>query len=95
MIHVINRLIVFFVMLGLLNACRQPLKKVSFQGEAQGTYYAVTYYDTEGRNLSHQIDSLLKAFDMSMSLWVPESVISRINRGDSTVIADSMFQRVF
>lgn len=90
-----NRLIFLSAVLILLNACQQPLRKVSFQGEAQGTYYAVTYYDTKGRDFRMQIDSLLKNFDQLMSLWVPESDISRINKGDSTVVIDSLFQRVF
>ncbi|HSG67956.1 MAG TPA: FAD:protein FMN transferase, partial [Bacteroidales bacterium] len=78
----------------LISACtpRQAYKKVNFTGMAQGTYYAVTYFDHLDRNFQPQIDSLLQAFDMSVSMWVPESVISRINRGeDTSVILDSIF----
>ncbi len=52
-------------------------------GEAQGTYYAVTYFDHKDRNFQPEIDSLLKRFDQSASLWVPSSVISKINQSDS------------
>jgi len=62
-----------------------------FQGQTQGTYYAVTYFDTQERNFQHQVDSILHAFDLSVSMWVPESVISRINRGDSLVQPDDWF----
>lgn len=90
-----KRLMMPSVVLVLLCSCHHTSKKVAFQGEAQGTYYAVTYYDAEGRDFKMQIDSLLDNFDQAMSLWVPESDISRINRGDSTVITNSLFQRVF
>ncbi len=73
------------------NPKSQP-KKISFAGETQGTYYAITYYDTEDKNLQPQIDSLLKSFDQSVSLWVPNSLISRINEGDSTAIPDEVFK---
>lgn len=69
--------------------------KVTFTGEAQGTYYAVTYYDIEGRNFQTQVDSLLRAFDQSVSLWEPKSVISRINKGDTTVVPDETFKYNF
>lgn len=58
---------------------------------AQGTYYSITYFDHLDRNFQPQIDSLLDAFDMSVSMWKPESVISRINRGEEGVKCDSFF----
>jgi len=79
----------------IVASCRQPVQKIAFQGEAQGTYYSVTYFDKDGRNFQPAIDSLLSDFDQSLSLWVPGSVISRINKGDSSVRADSLFSRVF
>ncbi len=66
-------------------------KKFSFRGEAQGTYYAITYFDTRERDLQPRVDSILKAFDRSLSLWVPESILSGINRGDSLVRPDPWF----
>jgi len=60
-------------------------------GEAQGTYYSIIYYDAHERNLQPEIDSLLKAFDQSVSLWVPESILCRINRGDTNVVPDVFF----
>ncbi|MBN2614471.1 MAG: FAD:protein FMN transferase [Bacteroidales bacterium] len=65
--------------------------RVNLKGSAQGTYYNITYYDAQNRNFHAQIDSILNAFDMSCSLWKPNSVISRVNRDDSTVVLDSNF----
>jgi thiamine biosynthesis lipoprotein len=78
-----------------LISCSPAEKKVMFQGQTQGTYYAVTYFDTEGRNFQEQIDSILRAFDLSVSMWVPESIISRINGGDSLVQPDDWFIDIF
>jgi len=78
-----------------LFSCTSAQKKVMFQGQTQGTYYALTYFDAKGRNFQPQIDSILKAFDLSVSMWVPESIISRINRGDSIVQPDDWFIDIF
>lgn len=68
---------------------RQP-QRVFFRGEAQGTYYEVTYFDTLNRNFQTSIDSLLKEFDNSLSLWVDSSIISKVNRNEQ-VHLDSLF----
>ncbi len=90
---------VFYLLILTLavSACQLPQrqKKVSFSGMAQGTYYAVTYFDPQGRDFQAGIDSLLRAFDQSVSMWMPESVISRINRGDSGVICDEIFMQTY
>ena len=88
-----KKLLSILSMILLIAACapRQIHKKISFSGMAQGTYYAVTYFDHLNRDFQVQIDSLLDAFDMSVSMWKPESVISRINRGEEAVICDSIF----
>ena len=65
--------------LPLLAACRQSPAPTVINGEAQGTYYTVSYYDQ--RDLQPQIDSLLQAFDQSASLWVDSSLVRRINAG--------------
>lgn len=78
-----------------LFSCTPEQKKIMFQGQTQGTYYAVTYFDSKGRNFQPQVDSILQAFDLSVSMWVPESIISRINEGDSLVQPDDWFKDIF
>ncbi len=82
-------------MLILLSSCNQSVKTtvkpVHLQGEAQGTYYSMLYYDSLNRNFHPQVDSILKAFDQSVSLWVPNSILSRINRNDTNVVLDKHF----
>jgi thiamine biosynthesis lipoprotein len=55
-------------------------KKVELQGRTMGTTYSVKYLDEEGRNFQPGIDSLLEAFNLSLSTYIPESEISRFNR---------------
>ena len=74
----------------LLGACvRQPQKMV-LQGEAQGSYYVVTYYDGQNRNFQHGIDSIFLAVDNSVNLWVDSSIISKVNRNEAIAL-DSIF----
>ncbi|MFT4741236.1 MAG: thiamine biosynthesis lipoprotein [Marivirga sp.] len=51
-------------------------------GEAQGTTYNITYQDTSERNFKKAIDSLLLAFDKSLSTYRQYSEISHFNRED-------------
>ncbi len=64
-----------------LTACNRKEGIISFGGKAQGTYYTVSYSDSQQRNLQPMVDSLLAAFDQSASLWVDSSLIRRINAG--------------
>ena len=61
-------------------ACVRHNQPIRIQGEAQGTYYSIAYYDPLRRNLQPAIDSLLDCFDTTASLWVSNSLISRVNR---------------
>jgi len=60
------------------------------QGLAQGSYYAVTYFDDKGRNFQKEIDSIFHAIDMSVNLWVDSSIISKANRNEAVTL-DSIF----
>ncbi len=71
------------------------LQKIQFQGEAQGTYYAITYFANDTLVKQQEIDSLLKDFDLSASIWVENSVISRINRNDPGAVPDEHFADIF
>lgn len=92
-----NFIFIIFALCISLISCNQKkeLEQVKFNGEAQGTYYSITYYDDNATNFQIQIDSILKAFDMSVSLWQPTSVICKVNCNDSTVILDSIFIDIF
>jgi FAD:protein FMN transferase len=45
-----------------------------------GTYYRVTYFDPEGRDVQASIDSLLEAINAEVSTYIPTATISRFNQ---------------
>jgi len=63
-------------------------------GEALGTTYNITIITTETMEIQNEIDSVFRAVNKSMSTYLPDSDISRINRGDSTIVVDTMFREV-
>ena len=71
-------------------SCGRQSHKIVLQGLAQGSYYAVTYYDAENRNFQPEIDSIFHAVDMSVNLWVDSSIISKVNRNEDITL-DSIF----
>ena len=84
-----RKALVLIIGLAFLTACSKPQKTI-LQGEAQGSYYAVTYYDNLNRNFQQEIDSIFHAVDVSVNLWVDTSVISKVNRNEEVVL-DSIF----
>lgn len=66
-----------------------------FYGNAFGTTYTVKCYsDFESAELQGQVNHLVDQVNASISTYDPESLISRINRGDSAVVADLYFKEV-
>lgn len=80
----------------LLNAC-QTKKSEYFRinGFAQGTTYSITYENSTNEDYSADIDSILKAFDKSLSSYDSTSIISRMNANDPSIEADDWFVEVF
>jgi FAD:protein FMN transferase len=85
-----------FPILVVLFACRGHGDSylVQIAGNAQGTTYHISYFESN-INLQRGIDSILKKIDSSVSTYLPVSIISRINKNDSTVVADKYFRAVF
>lgn len=71
-------------------SCAKQPQKMVLQGLVQGSYYAITYYDEEGRNFQQEIDSIFHAVDMSVNLWVDSSVICKVNRNEEVAL-DQIF----
>jgi len=84
------------VIILFLNACQTKKSEYTkISGFAQGTTYNITYENSTNQDYSEAIDSLLKAFDKSCSMYDSTSIISRINNNDPTVEADDWFIEVF
>jgi len=80
--------VVFLIVSCNLALNNEPVKLL---GEAQGTYYSIIYFDSQQRDFQHDIDSILDAFDQSVSLWVPESILSKVNNNIAGVTLDDYF----
>lgn len=68
---------------------------MKISGFAQGTTYNITYENSKNEDYTEAIDSILKAFDKSCSMYDSTSIISRVNNNDPTVEADDWFIDVF
>jgi len=80
----------------LFTACKPKKSEyVKISGFAQGTTYHITYENSARVDYSQAIDSILKAFDKSLSIYDSTSIISRINKNDPSVEADDWFINVF
>ncbi|WP_299160135.1 FAD:protein FMN transferase [uncultured Tenacibaculum sp.] len=83
------------IMVFFLVGCKQDkeINKTKLEGFVFGTTYHITYLN----KINHQksIDSLFFLINKSLSTYIPTSDISKINKGDSTVVVDDFFVEVF
>lgn len=65
--------------------------------QLSGNVFGTTYHITYASNINYQtaIDSLFNLVNKSLSTYIPTSDISKINKGDTTVVVDSFFKEVF
>ncbi|HBD25295.1 FAD:protein FMN transferase [Flavobacterium sp.] len=91
----LKRFCSFLVVVILFVSCEKKSDFHIIQGEAQGSTYSIKYISNEEKVTKNQIDSLLTAFDLSLSTYRPDSIISKINAGDSTVVVDDFFTETF
>lgn len=71
----------------------KPFKQL--QGLAFGTSFHITMNDQNDLVTEADIDSLIHVMNRSLSTYIPNSDISRINNGDTSVVVDELFTEVF
>lgn len=86
-----------FILTMVMVACQPSVNQKVYliEGEAQGSTYHIKYIAERDENLKPAIDSILEVIDLSMSTYRPDSAISKINQGDTTVVVDEHFRKVF
>ncbi len=84
----------FLILVGCVNKHTEIIKN-SNDGTALGTTYSLVYFANEELDYQNQIDSVFTVINQSMSTYIPTSDISKINKGDSSIVVDKMFQDVF
>lgn len=75
-------------------ASQQSTRKILIEGFAQGTSYHITYYAADSVVKKQQIDSLFNVLDNSLSIYKPNSVISRFNRSRKSLRIDKHLETV-
>ena len=67
------------------------VEKQQFFGTTQGSYYSIIYYDEQNRDFSGDFDSIFKVIESTLSLWDENSMISRVNRNDESIVLNQIF----
>jgi thiamine biosynthesis lipoprotein len=85
-----KKLLVFLSL--VIISCTQD-KETPFvlQGNAFGTTYAIKYFSENDIDIGKEIDSIVHQINRSVSTYQSNSLISKINNGDSTIIVDKIF----
>lgn len=84
---------VIFLIISCKSFCQN--EPYYFEGNAQGTTFHITYYDTLERDFQWEVLTILDDFDQSLSTYIPNSIISKINRGEENVKVDKYFITCF
>lgn len=91
-----NPIILLFLAL-VLTACNTN-RKVEYtrnSGGVFGTYYNITYLHPEGKDLHTEIQEAFQQFDLSLSTFNPNSIISKINRNEKEIELDDFFLKMY
>lgn len=93
----LKKLVSAIIFVFLIVSCQGSKGEQVFiiKGEAQGSTYAVKYIHSKEVITKSSIDSLLLVFDLALSTYRPDSKISKINAGDSTIVVDDFFVETF
>ncbi|MRT91832.1 FAD:protein FMN transferase [Ancylomarina sp. 16SWW S1-10-2] len=79
-----------------LVSCQSSKKEYQFnEGYIWGTIYHIIYDNPTGKDLNDGIKIVMNEFDHSLSTYKSNSIISRVNNNDSTVVLDHYFKTVF
>jgi thiamine biosynthesis lipoprotein len=88
-------LVFFFLVAFLISHSAKKGKYNTLTGFTQGTTYRITYNSKNKANYQADIDSIFSRVNNSLSIYQPNSVISRFNRNVSGTVADELFTEIF
>jgi len=92
---VMKNCVFVFILLIFLSCGNNESDLKIIQGNAIGTTFTIRYLDAGTKNYETKIDSLIAAINKSASTYIPTSDLSKINKGDTTILADTNLQEVF
>jgi thiamine biosynthesis lipoprotein len=80
-------------------SCQKPsaTQVQKLNGVALGTRYSIRYQHPSlaPEVLNKSVDSIFNVINQSLSTYLPNSDISKINQGDSLLVIDSHFEKVY
>lgn len=87
----------FLLLVIFLCACgnKQNENYLNIKGKIFGTYYSITYLHPQQIDLTRDVENVWKEFDNSLSTFNPNSIISRINKNDTSVVTDAYFNEMY
>lgn len=91
-----NKLL-YVVLFLLLFSCvnKESVKYTKLAGFTQGTNYHITYQDKRYRNFDKDIKKIFSEIDAALSVFNPNSIVSRFNKQDNPVEVDEHFRFMF
>jgi thiamine biosynthesis lipoprotein len=93
----IRFIIIVALLLLSFPSCKETTIYDNFAGFVQGTTYSMVFENTGKINpedLKSEVENILHDFDMSLSLYVDSSILSKVNRNED-VIPDKYFTEAF
>ncbi len=92
-----KRILFISLLISLLcSSCKdKPLTYHFSEGPIHGTSFHFTYEYFENKNLEKDFLKLMHDFELSLSTYNPESIISRVNSNEEDVEPDMYFRTVF
>ncbi len=90
-----KKLLTLAVFITLFSCSKNSSTAKMLQGEAFGTTYNIKYFSDDGFEAKNGLDSVIAVVNKSVNTYIPDSDISKINIGDSTIIVDEIFKEVF
>ncbi len=85
---------ILWLMISCSPSRNHDLVFTSIRGNVFGTSYTISYFSADTADYRTEIDSLFTVFNQSLSYYLPNSLISRINRNETDII-DELFRVVF
>ncbi len=79
----------------LFSCAEKPPSAKILQGDAFGTTYTIQYFSDTEFDVEKGLDSVLYLVNKSVNTYMPESDISKINQGDTTIVVDEIFKEVY
>lgn len=90
-----KRFIFLFCTLAIVSCEKEAPSPEVLNGEAFGTTYSIYYFPNQSFDAQKGIDSVIYTVNRSVSTYMSQSDISKINKGDSTLVVDEIFRDVF